>query len=73
MNGKITKNRLNSTVLLLVIFNKKFKMFLITETTVPDTPEAKRPTRPRAPQVILVDSSSDSDGEVSGSSMILMG
>ncbi|XP_062870336.1 SWI/SNF-related matrix-associated actin-dependent regulator of chromatin subfamily A containing DEAD/H box 1b isoform X2 [Trichomycterus rosablanca] len=43
------------------------------ETTVPETPEAKRPTGPGADQVVLVDSSSDSDVEISGSSMLSMG
>ncbi|KAF5897664.1 ATP-dependent helicase 1B, partial [Clarias magur] len=44
--------------------------------TIPETPEAKRPSKPgafKASDPVLVDSSSDSDLEISGSSMISMG
>ncbi|KAL7846884.1 hypothetical protein SRHO_G00218640 [Serrasalmus rhombeus] len=47
-----------------------------TDVTVPETPEAKRPSGPgavRATEAITVDSSSDSDIEISGSSMMLEG
>ncbi|KAK3521725.1 hypothetical protein QTP70_015842 [Hemibagrus guttatus] len=47
-----------------------------TDNTVPETPEAKRPSKPsaaNAPDSVPVDSSSDSDVEISGSSMISLG
>ncbi|XP_076876460.1 SWI/SNF-related matrix-associated actin-dependent regulator of chromatin subfamily A containing DEAD/H box 1b isoform X2 [Brachyhypopomus gauderio] len=48
----------------------------ITDTTVPETPEAKRPFGPRttrASTAMVVDSSSDSDVEISGSSVMWLG
>ncbi|KAM9455793.1 SWI/SNF-related matrix-associated actin-dependent regulator of chromatin subfamily A containing DEAD/H box 1b isoform 2-T2 [Clarias gariepinus] len=47
-----------------------------TGNTIPETPEAKRPSKPgafKAADPVLVDSSSDSDLEISGSSMISIG
>ncbi|GAA6094838.1 SWI/SNF-related matrix-associated actin-dependent regulator of chromatin subfamily A containing DEAD/H box 1b isoform X1 [Tachysurus ichikawai] len=47
-----------------------------TDNTVPETPEAKRPSKPtavKAPDPVLGDSTSDSDVEMSGSSVISLG